>query len=80
MPRNKRETPGKRIILDKIVLEQVFLTIPEGVRACLMRNGPTPLNQAAAYLENYFLAERSLVRWGGGLQSVVSAGVRTGYW
>lgn len=57
----------ERAIMDKVVLEQVFQAIPTAVRSWLMRNGTTSLAQAAAYLENYFLAKRC-VRPEGGAQ------------
>lgn len=57
--RLKPQMPGKRAIIDKVVLEQVFQAIPSPVRAWLMRKGPTSLDQATTHLENYFLAERS---------------------
>lgn len=53
----KPQTPGERAIVDKIVLEQVYQAVSGPVRWWLMRNGPTSIDQTAAYLENYFLAE-----------------------
>lgn len=56
----KPQTPGERAIVNKIVLEQVYQAIPtpRPIRGCLMRNRSTFIEQAAAYLENFFLAER----------------------
>lgn len=56
----KLGTLGERAITEKVVLEQVFYAMPPAVRAWLMQAGPTSLDQAAAYLENYFLADQTM--------------------
>lgn len=51
-------TQGERDIVDKVVLEYICYAMPLAVRMWLLRVGPTTLDQAAACLDNYFLAER----------------------
>lgn len=51
-------TQRERDIVDKVVLEQVCYAVPPAVRNCLMKVGPTTLDQAAACLENFVLAEK----------------------
>lgn len=53
------ETQGERDIIDKVVLEQVCHAVPPAVWTWLMKIGPATLDQAAACLENYFLAEQA---------------------
>lgn len=53
------ETPGKRLIVDKIVFWQVCYAVSPAVRTWLLRSGPTSLDQAAACLDNYFHAEKA---------------------
>lgn len=52
---------AEQAILDKVVLEKVFFTIPTTVRSWLLCNGPTSLDQAASYLQNYFIAKQTMV-------------------
>lgn len=52
-------TQGERDIVDKVVLEQVCFAVPSAVHTWMIRVGPTTLDQAAAYLDNYFLAQRA---------------------
>lgn len=55
----KPQTPGEQMIVDKVVLEQVYQAVPAPVWGWLMYNNPVSLSQATTYLENYFLAENA---------------------
>lgn len=50
---------GERGIVGKVILEQVCYAVSLAVHTWLVRVGPTSLDQAAAHLDNYFLAEMS---------------------
>lgn len=52
-------TQGEREIVDKVVLEQVSYAVPPDVRTWLLRVSPVTLEQPAACLKNYTLAEQS---------------------
>lgn len=53
----KPQTPGEQIIVDNVVLEQVFQVVPPTTRGWLVQNGPTSLEQVGSHLENYFLPQ-----------------------
>lgn len=55
---------GERVLVNKIVLEQVYPAIPAGVRGWLSHNQLPLLAKAARLLENFFWDKKISSRWG----------------
>lgn len=56
-------TDWECVLIDNILLEQVYLTIPARVHCWLSHNRPLALAKVACLLENFFWAEKSSSGW-----------------